>query len=291
MLRQGQTGDWIGTFIGHKGAVWQAKLSPDMSNAATASADFSWYVWDFGSFRCMCLHIADPDAYGMYSKIWNSHTGEVLFTLKHEHIVRAIAYPPNTSDMVATGGFEKRLRLWDLQAASKKLAETTEEVAIDSSEAHEIGAGTHTDPIKAIVWSPDPTKIITASGKTLRWFDVPTKSLVKSLVLDDEIKSCESSQLDPQFADASDINGGSPVLAVAAGKTVIFFGGRQMNEELKRIKLSHGIASVALDLKQRKFAVGEEPGTWVRVYSYEDGKEIGMFCANRPIHSLVLAHP
>ncbi|EHA46615.1 serine-threonine kinase receptor-associated protein [Pyricularia oryzae 70-15] len=249
MLRQGQTGDWIGTFIGHKGAVWQAKLSPDMSNAATASADFS-------------------------CKIWNSHTGEVLFTLKHEHIVRAIAYPPNTSDMVATGGFEKKLRLWDLQAASKKLAETTEEVAVESSEAHEIGAGTHTDPIKAIVWAPDPTKIITASGKTLRWFDVPTKSLVKTLVLDDEIKSCESSQLDPQFADSSDINGGSPVLAVAAGKTVVFFGGRQMNEELKRIKLTHGIASVALDLKQRKFAVGEEPGTWVRVYSYEDEKEI-----------------
>lgn len=31
----------IGTFFGHKGAVYQARLSPDASLAATASADFT----------------------------------------------------------------------------------------------------------------------------------------------------------------------------------------------------------------------------------------------------------
>ncbi|KAI1391745.1 WD40 repeat-like protein [Hypoxylon trugodes] len=261
MLRDGQTGDWIGTFIGHKGAVWQARLSPDASTAATASADFT-------------------------AKIWDTHTGELLFTLQHDHIVRAVAYPPDNSDLVATGGMEKKLRIFDLTEMKPKSAPeaaangSSADAAvvsstIQASSAFEIGAGIHTGSIKFIVWTKDPNILITASDNTLRWFDLPTRSVVKQEVLDGEIGSCEFSALAPEYSSKTDIGEGLPVLAVAAGKSIYFWGGFRAMDELKRSKMNYKVASVAVDPKGRRIVVGEDiPATWARVYRWDDDAEI-----------------
>ena len=229
-------------------------------------------------FLAICTNEADD--YNSDSKVWDTHTGEIRYTLQHDHIVRAIAYPPHDSEMLATGGFEKKLRIFDLAEEKPRPSSPSpnallEPVTIPTSAAFEIGVGVHKDSIKFIVWTRHSTTIITASGNTLRWFDIPNRSCVKEEVLDGEIKSCELVSLAESYSEPSDIGDGLPVLAVAAGKTVYFWGGQQNDKEIKRFKLNHGVASVGLDLKGRKFVVGEEPGTWVRVYSWEDAKEIG----------------
>lgn len=88
MLRDGVTGDWIGTFQGHKGAVWSARLSKDSEKAVTGSADFS-------------------------AKVWNTHNGQVLHTFVHNHIVRATDFNHDSTKII-TGGKEQKLRIFDL---------------------------------------------------------------------------------------------------------------------------------------------------------------------------------
>jgi serine-threonine kinase receptor-associated protein len=205
-------------------------------------------------------------------KIWDTHTGELLYTLQHDHIVRAVAYPPDNSDLVATGGMEKKLRVFDLTELAASNSETP--VTIPASAGFEIGEGVHTGSIKFICWTQDPNVVVTASDKTIRWLDLPSRACIHHEVLDGDIKSCEMVSLSPEHSSPDDIGGGKPVLAVSAGKTVYFWGGDRAMDELKRIPLPYTIASVALDVKGRKLVVGEEPGTWAKVLRYDDGVEL-----------------
>ena len=88
-VRVAETGDWVGTFEGHRGAVWKTRLNAAADRALTASADFS-------------------------VKLWDACAGAELHSFAHKHIVKTADF--STDGAVAvTGGHEKILRLFDLQ--------------------------------------------------------------------------------------------------------------------------------------------------------------------------------
>jgi serine-threonine kinase receptor-associated protein len=243
MLRDGITGDWIGTFLGHKGAVWQARLSGDATLAATGSADFS-------------------------AKVWDTYSGEALHTLQHNHIVRAVAFPSQPHPQIlATGGMEKKLRIFDLsRSSSTSSSPTYGSASYVPPPSFEIGPQVHGGTIKSIVWGSDLNILITAAeDKKIRWFDLRTRSPIAEYPVEGTVGTCEL-----------DNTSGDGLLSVAAGNSVYFFDGKQPASLIKSIKTPYEIASVALHSGQRKFVTGgsNQNDTWVRVWDFDDEKEL-----------------
>ncbi|PWY75153.1 WD repeat protein [Aspergillus heteromorphus CBS 117.55] len=252
MLRDGITGDWIGTFLGHKGAVWQARLSTDASIAATAAADFS-------------------------AKVWDTHTGECLHTLQHSHICRAVAFPIQHSPQVlATGGFEKKLRIFDLTRSggnsNSSSPTSSTQGGIDTTPSavtsYEIGPGVHGGTIKSIVWNQDYNILTTAAeDRKIRWWDLRSRHPVVEYAVEGSIGSCELNALAVRPND-------SGILTVAAGKSVYLFDGLAPGRLLKKMDFRYEVASAAVNNETSKLVTGSAEDTWARVYDVRTDEEL-----------------
>jgi len=184
-----------------------------------------------------------------------------------------VAFPPQVNpQLLATGGQEKKLRIFDLsQGAVSGSAATDAPGVLKSTTApsYEVGKDVHQGTIKSIVWGPDPNILVTAADdKQVRWWDIRTQSTIGEHALDGFIGSCE---LNSDPLDGT----GSGVLSVAAGKTVYFFDGDRPATLIKQFKTPHDVACVALSGSQRKFVTGQSGDTWVRVWDFDEEKELG----------------
>lgn len=234
-LRNGITGDWIGSFINHKGAVWASRMSENASLAITGSADFS-------------------------AKVWDATTGEELSHLPHEHIVRAVAPAPGPNPaMFATAGHERKLRVWDLKEGGGGSIVSN---ATDTIPHYEVGAGVHTASIKSVVWCPGSDLIVTAGDdKLVRWWDMRQVRPTATYAIDGTFGSLE---LTTKTTDR--------VISVASGKKVYFFN--DTGSLQKSHTLPKDVSSVALNWEDRKFVTGSSQETWIRIFDYDSGEEV-----------------
>lgn len=157
MLRD-WTGDWIGTFMGHKGAVWSSKLSLDTAKAVTGSADFT-------------------------AKVWDTYSGEVLHSFPHDHIVRTVDISPSSAQIV-TGDQTKKIRIFDL---SRPDADPRYLVAKNMETAHE-------KFVKSVVWLPDGRQIVSGGEDgVVNWWDLRTSDAAYTVKFPNPVTSLELS--------------------------------------------------------------------------------------------------
>ena len=253
MLRNAETGDWIGTFEGHKGCVWSATLNAPATHAATASADFS-----------ACL--------------WNAITGDELHVFQHKHICKSVSFSDDCQKLL-TGGSEKLLRIYDLgnvdaepyvmQGSPSQIRTaqfTAEDTLIMSSCADDKGirvwdVRTNTivttlgtdSPVTSIEITPDGRYITTADGKCVTFFDAMTFTPVWKRTMGYEVESASVCIENDVFV---------------AGGTDMWVHAHSMStgEEVDCGKGHHGpVHSVRFAPDGKSYASGSEDGT-IRIW-------------------------
>ncbi|KAI9091100.1 WD40-repeat-containing domain protein [Phlyctochytrium arcticum] len=231
ILRRGNTGDWVGSLTGHKGAIWGARLTRDATISVTGSADFT-------------------------AKIWDNLTGQVTLTLPHSHIVRCVDVT-GEGRYVFTGGYEKKVRVFDLRAA-------------DAGTPLKVLEGCNNE-IKTGLLDGDHGLVFAGDGKTLRVWDLRTSAQISTRDFDSEITSLRFSW-DKKF------------IICTAGKNVTFFNSTSSQVE-KSIDVNSNISSAALHPSGDKFVVGGTDDMRVRVYDYKSDQEKEMYKGHfGPIH-------
>ncbi|CAH2036510.1 unnamed protein product [Thlaspi arvense] len=179
-------------------------------------------------------------------KLWDALTGDVLHSFEHKHIVRACAFSEDTK-LLITGGFEKILRVFDLNRLD---APPTE---VDKSPGS----------IRTLTWLHSDQTILSSCTDIggVRLWDVRSGKIVQTLETKSPVTSAEVSQ-DGRYITTAD------------GSTVKFWDANHFGL-VKSYDMPCNIESASLEPKSgEKFVAGGED-MWVRVFDFYTGEEIG----------------
>jgi len=264
MLRIGDTGDWIGTFSGHKGAVWCARLSEDAIRAVTASADFT-------------------------VKVWDTYSGGVYYTFPHKHIVRSVDISPD-GRWVVSGGNEKILRvfdvdnpeilpketkahnatikvvLWDAWRGVILSAADEKDIKVWNAENLELVHTMETlDPVASLSLSDDGEVIQAAAGKSVYFWSAQTYQLACRIDTSYDLSCVALHPLRDRFVCGSRTDTWVRVFEFPTG------------EELEVYKGHHGpVHATAYSPDGQLYATGSEDGT-IRLWQTIPGTEYGLW--------------
>ena len=275
MIRNGLTGDWIGTFEGHKGAVWSARLDGQATKACTGSADFT-------------------------AKVWDATTGDEILSFAHKHIVRHTDFFQGEGEKLMTACQDKKIRTFDLAKPEAEPVVLEGHTSLIKSTLLNVGGDSN-----MMLSSGDGEK--NENGKNfVRVWDLRTNSVVKTLESDYGIVCDMEMSPDKEiitfghgtsvsFWNAKDLSRIKHVECNTSVATVTLHpvdkkkfitGGLDFylhvfdyenGKELEMYKGHHGpVHKVRYSPDGELYASGSEDGT-VRLWQTEVGKEYGLW--------------
>ena len=238
MIRDAQSGDWIGTWSGHKGAVWSTKLDPLGYLAATASGDFS-------------------------VKVWDGVSGKELFTYPHKHIVKTVDFSLD-SKRLATGGHEGILRIYDLEKGNK----ATPIAMAQTDNGEKVN-------ITKCIWLDSQIVLAAASDGKVRCWDVNASKLICTLSVGAGVRDMEVSELADKRTVLT-VAAGDTVSFFQLSKSGSGSGDELNGSLMHAHKMPvhfRDEGGASLHPSGTKFVAGGSD-LWVRVFDFESGKEL-----------------
>jgi translation initiation factor 3 subunit I len=278
------TGERLGTYDGHTGAVWSCDVFWDSTRLLTGSADNTARLWDVQTGRelfrwslrssvrsvgvapgCRLMHLANSKLLGQESCIhlfrlksdgnWQEQETEPFLVLRgHTATITGVVWY-NTAEYMLSVSEDGTVRKWDVETGKE----------VDRARRHK-------KAITDIKFSKDHQMFLTGSadGTAVLW-DTHAMQEIRSFVLDRPLNAVDLSPLMPHAV----VGGGQEASQVTttagkAGKFAATFLHLIYGEEIFSVKGHFGpINCLSFTPDGRGFASGGEDG-YVRLHHFDE---------------------